>query len=522
MIAWYEGACPITKEWRRLPRTKTAEWVAYQLIEELKQEEKFQLKGKMYGVLLVEDEAGKPFYLKAFSGFFQGKKEMDGWVPTLEGGDRLLLEEQEILAKLREIHGRMITLEALPERELYRTQNEAWQKKIDDFNAQRRINKKLRQKQREQYAAELEGDALAAALDALQQVSNRESNQKRSIKKDRDQEIGHLQTIVAEADEELNQLRKRRKTLSRNLQKRMHKVYSIKNFAGESHTIADLFPQGMPTGTGECCAPKLLNYAAKNRLTPVALAEFWWGDDSQGKVAGDFYLACVERCQPILGFLLSGLKNKTFQDILKQPELPLDIIYEDHHILAVHKPSGLASIPGRSSHYYDSAYSRLKRDLDEIHLVHRLDQDTSGVLLFAKTALVQKQLQQQFVKREIHKVYEALLEKPLLRKAGTIKLPLWSDPHNRPYQKVNFDQGKASTTQFTKIGGDRIELKPITGRTHQLRVHCSHPKGLNNPIKGDPLYGRKTAPRLYLHAAAITLTHPETKEQCTISRNADF
>lgn len=525
VTAWYEGICPATKVFCRLPRTRTAELVAQQLMTELV-EATFNYEGKMYGVLLVETATGARFFLKAFSGLLQGKKEVEGWVPMIDGGDRLILEEQEILAQLREIRQQIATLETLPERQQYQTLAQTWQLKIDQFNQTRRQKKQQRQQLREQINAQLssqnQDQTLQQQLAALEAESRQESSAKRDLKQARDQELTALQTVIEQADQQLQTLRQRRKTLSRNLQKQMHQVYHLKNFAGASQAIADLLPQGLPTGTGDCCAPKLLHYAAKHHLKPLAMAEFWWGKNHRDKQVGQFYLACAERCQPILGFLLSGLGGKPFQEIINTPELPLEILYEDHDLIAINKPAGLPSIPGRSSRNYDSAFSRLKRDLNNIFLVHRLDQDTSGVLLFAKNSATQFALQQQFQQRKIEKIYEALLEQQPAQTTGYIELPLWADPGDRPRQKVDFQRGKPSQTQFIQLNNNHVQLKPITGRTHQLRVHCAHPQGLNNPILGDRLYGTQPESRLYLHATAVTLTHPQTKQTLHLRKFPDF
>lgn len=522
VTAWYEGICPITKELQQLPRTLWTEVVACELMVELAADERFQREGKMYGVLLVATMTGERFFLKAFSGLLQGEKEVAGWVPMIDGGDRLILEEQEILAMLREIRYRIQELETLPDRETYQVLTQKWLKKIAEFNEQRRQNKQQRQQQRRKVAQILTGEELKTTLDALQEESRQESDRKRILKRARDAELEYLKIRITQADTELKFLRQRRKSLSRTLQKQMHQVYSLKNFAGDSMAIADLSSHALPTGTGECSAPKLLNYAAKHQLQPLALAEFWWGANRANKIQSEFYLACAERCQPIMGFLLSGIDKKSFNEIMAEPEVPLEILYEDHDLLAIHKPSGLPSIPGRSSRNYDSAFSRLRRDLGDIFLVHRLDQDTSGLLLFAKNVDTQQKLQQQFRRRQIHKVYEALLEQPLQLEAGLINLPLWPDPGDRPYQKVDFEQGKASQTHFKKIHKNHIELRPITGRTHQLRVHCSHPKGLNNPIRGDRLYGQQSASRLCLHATALNFKHPQTDLDLKLFKKSEF
>lgn len=523
---WYEGVCPMTKVQARLPRTIHAEWLSRQLMAEFADDPSHNIKGKMYGVLIVESERGDRFYLKAFSGFFHGQKHVPGWVPVIDGGDRLVLEEQEILAELQDIRVRFAELEKMPERPKYATLAAAWQTKIDRFNAQYRENKKARQQQREEYQRTLHGEELRQAIHHLNDLSFDESTEKRHLKRQRDQEIGELKKIVEAADKEVEQLRIRRRKLSRTLQKQMHRVYKLKNFAGDAQAIADLVPQtqGLPTGTGDCCAPKLLNYAAKHHLQPLALAEFWWGKNLNEKISGEFYLACEERCQPIMGFLLSGLEEKSFATILKTKELPFEIAYEDDTILVINKPSGLATIPGRSSHYYDSLLSRLKRDRPEMHLVHRLDHDTSGLIIFAKTQAAQNHLQKQFIQRQISKTYIAILENPIQNSEGIIELPLWSDPRDRPYQKVDFDQGKPSKTEFIRLDQYRIQLKPVTGRTHQLRVHCADPRGLNNPIRGDQLYSKQPemAKRLCLHAAKITFQHPATQNEMTLHIDAPF
>ncbi|ANV88555.1 RluA family pseudouridine synthase [Picosynechococcus sp. PCC 7117] len=522
VTAWYEGVCPATKQLCRLPRTKNAEAIARELMAELRENPDFNWEGKMYGVLLAETATGQRVFLKAFSGLLKGEKVLPGWVPPMDGGDRLILEEQEILAQLRQIRREIQRLETLPERKTYQTLQQQWQTKIAQFNQERRQKKQVRRQKREVYQTHLTGAELAQAIAALEEESRQESNHKRDLKQARDQEINPLTVIIDQADQDLQSLRQRRKTLSRTLQKRMHQVYHLKNFQGESKAIADLFPTGLPTGTGDCCAPKLLNYAAKQNLKPLAMAEFWWGKNSPDKQVGEFYLACEERCQPILGFLLSGLGGKSFQDILTTPEIPLEIIYEDHSLIAIHKPAGLPSIPGRSSQTYDSAFSRLRRDYQDIFLVHRLDQDTSGILLFAKNAETQQNLQTQFRRRKIHKEYEALLEEKIQRPEGIITLPLWADPGDRPRQKVDAQRGKPSETYFIKLDSHRLKLKPITGRTHQLRVHCAHPDGLNNPILGDRLYGNRAAPRLHLQATALTFMHPKTKNPHTIQSAPEF
>ena len=292
----------------------------------------------------------------------------------------------------------------------------------------------------------------------------------------------------------------------------------------------------IPTGTGDCCAPKLLHYAASHGLKPLALAEFWWGESSQDKVQGEFYGACVERCQPLMGFLLSGLKTELKTDSLSfspgketvWEEIP--IIYEDEWLIAVNKPSGLLSVPGRYHHNQDSVVSRLINllaDGENITAVHRLDMDTSGILLLAKNQEIYRLLSLQFEKRQVEKVYEAILSGNLIANEGMIKLPLWGNPENRPYQQVNYQHGKPCITKFKVLQRQgnytRVEFIPLTGRSHQLRVHAADVEGLGLPILGDNLYGCTIkASRLHLHAKELSFEHPQLGKKVCLKVESSF
>jgi tRNA pseudouridine32 synthase/23S rRNA pseudouridine746 synthase len=258
------------------------------------------------------------------------------------------------------------------------------------------------------------------------------------------------------------------------------------------------------------------------------MAEFWWGASPKSEIRkhGHFYPACTGKCKPILAHLLEGIPVDD-NPFLAAPEeaLSLQIVYEDEHLLVVVKPSGLRSVPG--VHIYDSVYSRLKAVLvnTEPLIVHRLDMDTSGLLVVAKTSDAHRHLQRQFLRRTVSKRYTALLSRIIDGEEGEITLPLRADPYNRPRQLVCFESGKKSITRWKAIGQTetftRVHFWPLTGRTHQLRMHAAHELGLAAPILGDDLYGT-SADRLYLHAAQLSFIHPATKAPMSFEAAEEF
>jgi tRNA pseudouridine32 synthase/23S rRNA pseudouridine746 synthase len=287
-----------------------------------------------------------------------------------------------------------------------------------------------------------------------------------------------------------------------------------------------------PGGTGDCCAPKLLQWAYSQGLKPLCMAEFWWGPSPKTEVRqhGQFYPACRGKCKPVLTWMLQGLEvDPNPEEVLGQPHLGIDIVYEDEWLVVVNKPSGLLSVPGRIGTY--SVATILHERYPGSQLVHRLDMGTSGLLVAAKDRTVYAALQQQFTNRNIQKTYIALLEGIPVQSKGTISLPLLCDPINRPRQVVDYERGKEAVTDYEVIVNTsasssdksmtRIRLSPHTGRTHQLRMHCAHSDGLGCPILGDELYGHP-ADRLYLHAERLELTHPATGERMTFELPPDF
>ena len=314
------------------------------------------------------------------------------------------------------------------------------------------------------------------------------------------------------------------KELSLSLQLWLFQQYRLLNGRGETKDLVEIwqdyhsaprirsrFPLP-PGGTGDCCAPKLLQYAYLHHLTPVCMAEFWWGESPKSLIRhhGQFYPACRGKCKPVLTWMLQGLDVDPHMDVTGAVHPEPAIIYEDEALVVLSKPAGMLSVPGKTG--ADSVSAWAQRRWPGAMLVHRLDMLTSGILLVAKTMEVYQELQQQFTDRTVKKKYLAVVEGSPAKEHGVIDLPLASDPMNRPLQVVDPENGKRAITEYRVLqAGQRslLALWPHTGRTHQLRMHCAHPEGLGCPIVGDELYGRK-ADRLYLQAQAIAFVHPMT------------
>ncbi|MBR9855718.1 MAG: RluA family pseudouridine synthase, partial [Algicola sp.] len=337
----------------------------------------------------------------------------------------------------------------------------------------------------------------------------------------------------AEFEKRIESLKALRKAKSNELQESIFKSFIFLNGEGEGKSVKSVFTDfGIdvpPAGAGECAAPKLFQYAFKQEMKPVALAEFWWGPSPNSEIRehGKFYPACKGKCQPILAHMLVGIPVKP-NPLLENfaAEKKLEILFEDEHLVVVNKPTGMLSVPGR--YIKDSVKSRILEQYPQANgpmIVHRLDQDTSGIMIVTLSKKANKLLQQQFLERTIHKTYFALLEKPIAATTGEISLPLILDINNRPMQMVNYEHGKPALTRFEVIEGTAtqalIKLNPITGRSHQLRVHCAHKLGLHAPIVGDNLYGTPSE-RLCLHAQQIEFTHPISKEVMKISTEVPF
>lgn len=295
------------------------------------------------------------------------------------------------------------------------------------------------------------------------------------------------------------------------------------NARGERRDLLQIFGSVPPSGSGECCEPKLLQYAYNHGLRPISMAMMWWGESPRQEVRheGQYYPACNKRCKPILRWMMQGLDVEP--NPLEQPTShQLEIIYEDEALCVVMKPAGMLSVPGKSGRESVEQIMRQRYPQAACPLiVHRLDMATSGLLIITKTMEAYLDLQAQFTRHEVRKRYVAVLSRDLDTPSGRVALPLRPDLDDRPRQVVDEVYGREAVSDYEQVGHRRVHLYPLTGRTHQLRLHCAHPSGLGNPILGDELYGMK-ADRLYLHAEQISFRHPSTGKMVTFTAKAPF
>lgn len=488
-------------------------------------------KGKMFGVLVVETAGQETGFLAAFSGNLAGSNVHPYFVPPvydlLRPDGYFRTEEANISAINRQIEQCEASEEYRNLRLRLEEMRRLAEKELADAREQEKRAKALREQKRQLGLTEEE----KAALIRESQFGKAELKRLKTAWTSRLEEVGRE---VACYENTMERWKQERKERSAALQLWLFSQFRMLDATGSVKDLCQLFadtPQHFPpAGAGECAAPKLLQYAYLHGLKPLAMGEFWWGASPKEEIRhhGHFYPSCKGKCEPILRHMLQGLDvepNPLAADHFRQTEL--ETVYEDEWIVVVNKPAGMLSVPGKND--LDSVYHRLRRaypDADGPLVVHRLDMATSGLLMAAKTKDVHQQLQQQFEGRTVKKRYTALLEGSITPSEGEISLPMRLDPLDRPRQVVDRVNGKNAVTRYevqglTADGCTRIFFYPQTGRTHQLRVHAAHPEGLNAPIKGDELYGRK-ANRMYLHAAQLQFVHPVTGKDITITREAPF
>ena len=525
-------------------------------------------EGKMLGVLVC-----RTGFLAAFSGTVKGPEgrvtaSVDGFVPPIidltEDNGHFKRKEAVItqMNKAIEILSASTELEEL--RKEFQEASEKRDAEIETLQNRIRFSKMQRDEIRSETADPGKLDELI-----------RESQfQKAELKRCKDRWKSHISEIkdrINEFEDTINDLKARRSAKSDTLQKWIFENAIVNNGAGESSSIWEIFSrEGLipPGGTGDCAAPKLLNYAFIHGLEPLAMGEFWYGTspDTAVRTHGHFYPSCTSKCGPLLGYMMKGLRSPvepvmtyrhplmsgvTQKSEATESSLPTTFgnLYEDESIIVVEKPSGMPSVPGLDGRISlqeiltSGMAGRNDSSPGTIHAVHRLDMDTSGVMVFAKSAEAAVNLRRQFEDHSVRKTYMAKVSPdtdiPSKTGKGAIDLPLSPDYDERPRQKVDFTQGKPAHTEYEIIrtnedGTSDILLYPYTGRTHQLRVHCAHHLGLGRPIVGDLLYGghsvyecnsgncmetnTKVLPgRLCLHALSITFLHPETGQELTFT-----
>ena len=519
-------------------------------------------KGKMFGVLIVENAqpepgASKIGYLAAYSGQIGGRSDWDDFVPAvfdyLQPDGKFKTHEAEISGinqSIKQLEGNEHIKEA---KSLIQKLQEERKRTIAAYQEKMKEAKAKRDARRE--AGNLTPEEEAEMVKESQFMKAELRRLKKSLS-----EKTTLETEYEAYQADILRLKQLRKSLSDTLQQWLFSQFLMQNHEGESKDLLEIFrdaalrdyPQATlatsriaalkmvpPAGSGECCEPKLLQYAYLHGYRPLQMAMFWWGESPKEEIRHhlQFYPACNGKCKPILHWMLP---DRVFDSKIAEKQA-LEILYEDDQLAVIHKPSGLLSVPGKDSSQ-PSVYSIMRKKYPAAGsplIVHRLDMATSGLMIIAKTDFAYHRLQKEFLHHRVQKKYIAIIgckdqeacdkiwDSSIASGKQKISLPLMPDYLDRPRQIVNHDQGKEAITEYEVL--DRIDathlrlaLYPKTGRTHQLRVHCAHHEGLNAPILGDPLYGNEKASRLHLHAEEITFEHPLTGKEINIKREADF
>lgn len=511
-------------------------------------------RGKMFGILIVEGG-----YLAAYSGQIGGRSDWDDFVPAvfdyLQPDGYFKTHEAEITR----INESILQLEKDERMQKARTL-------IADLFAQRQqtiagFQEKMKEKKAQRDLRRQQGNLSAEEEQAMTKESQFMKAELRRLKKSLAEKTT-LETEYEDYQNNISRLKQLRKQLSDALQQWLFAQFRMLNAQGEEKDLLEIFRDTAledqpnlsllskraalkmvpPAGSGECCEPKLLQYAFRHHLKPLQMAMFWWGESPKEEIRHhlQFYPACNGKCKPILRWMLPEVN--TMLNHASQP-LTLETLYEDRELAVICKPAGMLSVPGKESGV-TSVYSIMRRKYPEATgplIVHRLDMATSGLMVIAKTEFAYHQLQEQFANHQIQKKYVAIVcaKGGSIQPEGLLSLPLMPDYLDRPRQIVNHEQGKEAITEYKVLGNAennalgnkesegnnqhlRLALYPQTGRTHQLRVHCAHREGLNAPILGDPLYGCEKASRLYLHAESIRFTHPLSGKEIFIERKADF
>lgn len=487
-------------------------------------------EGKMLGVLVVRDRSGELGFLAGFSGSIGGRSIIEGFVPPVFD---LLDSEGEFKkreAGITRLNKAISAAENAPE---------FIDMKQMEEDIRKQMEADLERMKREMALAKEARMSLRKETDDPQTLKNLEKESqfaKAEFRRRKNEWSAKLEEAVAAIGRYqggIDAMKNARAVESDSLQRWIFDQYVVMNAEGRQMSVNGIFSRKgitAPGGTGDCAAPKLLDYAFRNGCQPLAMGEFWYGKASQTavRVHGHFYPSCTSKCGPLLNYMLEGTEYGKEYDIVHGEPV---IIYEDNDIAVVSKPSGMPSVPGLDNRISIHEWLSAKDGPGSFLPVHRLDMDTSGIMLFAKNAKAMQVLQNQFESHTIRKTYMARLspsdqahEKGFTREnileegsVGEISLPLSPDYDERPRQKVDRRQGKPSRTTYRVTanrsdGTTDILMSPETGRTHQLRVHSAHFQGLARPIAGDLLYGGSPSERLCLHAFSIGFVHPSTRQ----------
>ncbi len=524
-------------------------------------------KGKMFGVLIVEKNDKEIGYLAAYSGQIGGRSDWKGFVPAvfdyLQPDGYFKTHE----AKITELNQRIAHLINNPEiKETERILNKLHKVQEHKLNLHKmQITEAKAKRDARRQEASLHPDTKGLTSEEEQAMIKESQFLKAELRRFKKliSQKTPLEEMYDNYQKGLQEIKQLRKSDSDELQKWLFSQFKMLNDKGESKDLLEIFKEFNqmvpPAGSGECCEPKLLQYAFEHGLKPIQMAMFWWGESPKEEIRHHlhFYPACNGKCKPILHWMLPA-------DVFEQASADayiynkVEILYEDQELAVIHKPEGMLSVPGKDAQQ-PSIYSWARKQFPEATgplIVHRLDMATSGLMVIAKTEFAYHRLQEQFTSHQVQKRYVAIVcckDKDMAQRikdaTKMISLPLMPDYLDRPRQIVNHEQGKEAITEYEVLGSEerrvkseefnsaanhegqssnlkvqciRLALYPKTGRTHQLRVHCAHREGLDAPILGDPLYGNVKADRLHLHAEAITFKHPLTGKEIHIERKADF
>lgn len=497
--------------------------------------------GKMFGVLVVRRPGdGALGFLAAYSGLLAGRNDWPYFVPPVFDAQRPDGHFKATERAISAINAELARMEQSAQyADAMRAHDEAHARacrQLDEARARMAEAKARRDRLR------LEAEqGLRTIDDALRDRMVRESQAQkadlRRLRRRLDEDMAQADATLDAMRRSMDELRQRRRSMSDELQRWLFGQYRMLDAMGRSRDLTDIFAHTTqrvpPAGAGDCCAPKLLQHAYAHHLRPLCMAEFWWGESPSHEIRHHlhYYPACRSKCLPILTHMLRGLDVEPNPLATDATTGRLRIVYEDASLAVVDKPAGMLAVPGREGLPSVEQAMRARWHVPDGQpvTVHRLDRDTSGLMVVARTATACRALQRQFAERSTEKRYEAVLDgHPDRPDDGVIALPLRPDPDDRPRQCADPTGGKEAVTEYHIVerrpdGTTLVSLRPHTGRTHQLRLHCAHPSGLGTPILGDPLYGHHTpADRMYLHAALLAFDHPDTGRRMRFEQPSGF